>query len=128
WLQDTSVATCAAVCVVSAVAFFYRALTAEEPIVDIRAFTNRNFAVGYLLSFCVGVCLYGLRYMYPRYLSEVRGYSALMIGQPMCVSGITMFLMAPVVGRLMLKVDLRFIIAFGLITFAFGTYMMTWIT
>jgi DHA2 family multidrug resistance protein len=128
WLQDTSVATCAAVCVVSAVAFFYRALTAEEPIVDIRAFTNRNFAVGCLLSFCVGVGLYGLTYMYPRYLSEVRGYSALMIGETMCVSGITMFLMAPIVGRLMLKVDMRYIIAAGLVIFALGSFQMTWIT
>src|SRR5579862_9196961 len=38
WLQDTSVAVCAAICVVSAIAFFYRVLTANEPIVDIRAF------------------------------------------------------------------------------------------
>src|ERR1700710_60183 len=36
WLQDTSVATCAAVCVVSAILFFYRVLTAEEPIVELR--------------------------------------------------------------------------------------------
>src|SRR5712675_717977 len=36
WLQDTSVATCAAICVVSAIFFFYRVLTAEEPIVDLR--------------------------------------------------------------------------------------------
>src|SRR5271163_1343228 len=128
WLQDTSVATCAAVCVVSAVAFFYRALTAEEPIVDIRAFTNRNFAVGCLLSFCVGVGLYGLTYMYPRYLSEVRGYSALMIGETMCVSGITMFLTAPIVGRLMLKVDMRYIVATGLVVFGLGSWEMTWIT
>src|SRR6478736_4870390 len=40
WLQDTSVAVCAAVCAVSEIAFFYRVLTAEEPIVDIRAFTD----------------------------------------------------------------------------------------
>jgi DHA2 family multidrug resistance protein len=66
--------------------------------------------------------------MYPRYLAEVRGYSALMIGQTMFVSGITMFLMAPVVGRLMQKVDLRYLIAFGLITFGLGSYQMTWIT
>src|SRR5450432_3689722 len=44
WLQDTSVAVCATVCAVSAIAFFYRVLTAEEPIVDIRTFTDRNFA------------------------------------------------------------------------------------
>ena len=87
------------VCAVSAIAFFYRVLTAKEPIVDIRAFNDRNFAVGCMISFCVGIGLYGLTYMYPRYLAEVRGYSALMIGETMFVSGVTMFLTAPVVGR-----------------------------
>ncbi len=128
WLQDTSVAICAAICVISAIAFFWRVLTAKEPIVDIRAFADRNFSLGCAISFCIGIGLYGLTYVYPRYLAEVRGYSALMIGETMFVSGIAMFLMAPIVGRLMLKVDLRLIIAFGLITFALGTYMMTWIT
>jgi len=128
WLQDTSIAVCAVVCAVSAIAFFYRVLTADEPIVDIRAFGNRNFGIGCVLQFCVGIGLYGLTYIYPRYLAEVRGYSALMIGETMFVSGITMFLMAPIVGRLMVKVDMRYIIAFGLIVFAIGTYQMTWIT
>src|SRR6516162_1687388 len=128
WLQDTSVAVCAAISFTSAIAFFTRVLTANEPIVDLYAFTDRNFAVGCVLQFCIGIGLYGLTYMYPRYLAEVRGYSALMIGQTMFVSGITMFLMAPIVGRLMLKVDLRYIIASGLIIFAFGSYQMTWIT
>src|ERR1700710_447192 len=128
WLQDTSVATCAAVCVVSAIAFFWRVLSAREPIVDVRTFNDRNFGVGCLLSFCIGVGLYGLTYIYPRYLAEVRGYSALMIGETMFVSGIAMFLTAPIVGRLMQKVDLRYIIASGLCIFALGSYQMTWIT
>jgi len=128
WLQDTSVAVCAAIGFVSAIAFFWRVLTAREPIVDIRAFTNRNFAIGCLISFCVGIGLYGLTYVYPRYLAEVRGYSALMIGETMFVSGITMFLTAPIVGRLMTKVDMRYIIAAGLVIFAMGSYQMTWIT
>jgi DHA2 family multidrug resistance protein len=58
----------------------------------------------------------------------VRGYSAMMIGETMFVSGITMFLMAPVVGRMMLRFDLRYIIMFGLVVFALGSYQMTWIT
>ena len=128
WLEDTSVAICAAVCVVSAIAFFWRVLSVREPIVDIRTFTDRNFGVGCLISFCVGIGLYGLTYMYPRYLAEVRGYNALMIGETMFVSGITMFLAAPIVGRLMTKVDMRYLIAFGLCTFALGSYQMTWIT
>jgi MFS transporter, DHA2 family, multidrug resistance protein len=128
WLQDDSVAICATICVISAIAFFWRVLTAKEPIVDIRAFTNRNFAVGCLISFCVGIGLYGLTYVYPRYLAEVRGYSALMIGETMFVSGITMFLVAPLVGRLMQTIDMRLIIAAGLIIFGLGSYQMTWIT
>src|SRR5271165_1593971 len=128
WLQDTSVAILAGVGIVSAVAFFLRVFTAEEPIVDLRAFNDRNFAVGCVLQFCIGIGLYGLTYIYPRYLAEVRGYSAMMIGQTMFVSGITMFLCAPLIGRLMQKVDPRYLIAFGLVVFALGSYQMTWIT
>src|SRR5579864_200688 len=39
WLQDTSVAACAWICAVSAIVFFWRVLSAQEPIVDLRAFT-----------------------------------------------------------------------------------------
>ena len=128
WLQDTSVAICAGISFLSAIAFFWRVLTARVPIVDLRAFTDRNFAVGCLLQFCIGIGLYGLTYVYPRYLAEIRGYSAMQIGETLFVSGITMFLMAPVVGALMRKIDLRYLIAFGLVTFALGTYQMTWMT
>src|SRR4029079_14527075 len=106
----------------------WRVLSVREPIVDIRTFGDRDFGVGCLISFCVGIGLYGLTYMYPRYLAEVRGYSALMIGETMFVSGITMFLTAPIVGRLMLRVDMRLIIAARLVIFAAGSYQMTWIT
>lgn len=128
WLQDASVAICAWICLASAIAFFVRVFMAAEPIVNLRTFTNRNFAVGSTLQFCIGIGLYGLTYIYPRYLAEVRGYSALMIGETMFVSGITMFLVAPLVGRLMASLDMRYLIAFGLIVFAIGSYQMTWIT
>jgi len=128
WLQDNSVATCAAVATVSAVAFFYRVLTAPEPIVDIRTFTDRNFAVGCLIALCLGVGLYGLTYMYPRYLFEVRGYSALMIGETMCISGISMFLVSPLVGRMVQRFDLRIILAAGLVIFGASCADMIWIT
>src|SRR5436190_2276041 len=35
WLQDTSIAICAAVCAISCIAFFWRVPSAREPIVDI---------------------------------------------------------------------------------------------
>ena len=128
WMQDTSVATFAWVCGISAIAFFWRVLTVAEPIVDVRAFADRNFGFGSVLQFCIGVGLYGLTYIYPLYLAQVRGYSALMIGETVFVSGITMFLVAPLIGRLMLTIDSRYLIAFGLVVFAISCYQMTWIT
>ena len=46
----------------------------------------------------------------------------------MFVSGVTMFLIAPVVGQLLVRVDLRYIIAIGLVVFPLGAWAMTGIT
>ena len=70
----------------------------KQPIVDLRAFTDRNFAAGCAFSFVMGIGLYGLTYLYPVYLARVRGYSALQIGETMFVTGVFMFLTAPVAG------------------------------
>lgn len=128
WFGDVSISSFAVVCALSAIAFFWRVLTAREPIVDIRTFANRNFALGCSFSFCIGIGLYGLTYLYPRYLAEVRGYSALMIGETMFVSGAAMLFTAPLVGRLMQKIDMRLLIAAGLALFAVGSWEMTWVT
>ncbi len=68
-------------------AFSGRRSRRRQPIVDLRAFANRNFALGSMFSFVLGVGLYGLTYLYPLYLAQVRGYDALMIGETMFVSG-----------------------------------------
>src|SRR5262245_47608589 len=128
WLQDNTIALFAAISAVSAVAFFARVLTAREPIVDLSAFSNRNFALGSLFSFVLGIGLYGLTYLYPVYLGQIRGYDALMIGETMFVSGLAMFLTAPIAGRLAAKIDPRFLLVAGFLFFALGTWWMTWLT
>ncbi|SCW36091.1 DHA2 family efflux MFS transporter permease subunit [Ancylobacter rudongensis] len=128
WFEDHWIVLFTVLCGVSAVAFFARVFMAREPVVDLRAFANRNFAVGSAFSFVVGIGLYGLTYLYPLYLAQVRGYSALMIGETMFVSGLAMFLCAPIAGRLMGKVDPRAMIAFGFAAFALGTWQVTGLT
>ena len=91
----------------SAIAFFWRALTAAEPIVDLRAFADRNFATGSLFSFVLGVGLYGLVFLLPIFLARVRGYDALEIGDTMFVTGVFMMLTAPIAGGLAPEVDPR---------------------
>lgn len=128
WFSEELVLVCFVVSVLGAALFFWRAFTARQPIVDLSAFQNRNFAFGSVFSFVMGIGLYGLTYVYPIYLSRVRGYDSLQIGETMFVSGLCMFVAAPVVGRLMGKVDPRLLIALGFAGFALGTWLASGIT
>ena len=128
WFEDGTITLLAVVSGLSAVAFFARVLTARSPIVDLRAYRDRNFALGSTLSFVLGIGLYGLTLIYPLYLGSVRGYDALMIGETMFVSGLAMFVTAPAVGRLADKLDPRALLIAGFLIFALGTWEMTGLT
>ncbi len=128
WFEDSTISFAAVVSATSAVIFFARVLTAQQPIVDLRAFVDRNFALGSMFSFVLGIGLYGLTYLYPIYLGEIRGYNALMIGETMFVSGATMFLTAPLVGRLMTKIDARLMLAAGFVIVAISNWDMSYLT
>jgi DHA2 family multidrug resistance protein len=128
WLENGPVTAAIVISAVGGVAFFWRALTARQPIVDLTAFADRNFWTGTSLAFILGIGLYGLTYIYPVYLAAVRGYSALMIGETMFVTGVCMFIMAPISGWLMGKIDPRLMIAVGFVGFAVGTWQASFIT
>ncbi|WP_441480607.1 DHA2 family efflux MFS transporter permease subunit [Bosea sp. 2KB_26] len=128
WFQSHEIVFFTALMLVGAVLFFWRALTREDPLVDLYAFTNRNFAFGSLFSFTMGIGLYGLTYLYPVYLGRIRGYDALMIGETMFVTGLCMFLTAPVAGKLSQKLDPRVMMMIGFAGFAAGTYLASFIT
>ena len=128
WLDDRTIAMFAFFTVSGAIVFFYRAFTAAQPIVELRAFKDRNFAFGSLFSFVMGIGLYGLTYLYPVYLGQVRGYDALMIGETMFVTGVAMFLTAPLSGRLSQILDPRAMMTLGFIGFALGTYVASDLT
>ncbi len=117
WFESKTIATLAVVSAVGAVAFFWRAFRVKVPIVDLYAYVDRNFAVGSLLTFVLGMGLYGLTYLYPLFLARVRGFNALEVGETMFVTGAAMFLAAPIVGTLARKVDQRILIGGGFVGF-----------
>jgi len=128
WFNDHHIVMGTIAMVIGGFIFFRRVFKVEFPVVDLRAFSNANFAFGSLFSFVMGVGLYGLTYLYPLYLGRIRGYDSLMIGETMFVSGAAMFLTAPVAGALSNKLDPRVMMMIGFSGFALGTYMMTGIT
>jgi len=128
WFADHMVAILAIVMVAGGIVTFWRAFTRDEPIVDLSAFSDVNFAVGSLFSFVMGIGLYGMTYLYPLYLGSVRGYDSLMIGETVFVSGLAMFAGAPLAGILSSKMDLRVMLLIGFVGFATSTWMLTGMT
>ena len=123
WFASQRILLFSLTCLVAGAWFFIRTLRSDHPIVDLRAFTNRNFAIGAGMGFIIGIALYGLVYIMPLFFGHVRGYSSLQIGQVMFVTGLTMFLCAPIVGQLSNRLDLRIMLFMGLLLVGVGTIM-----
>jgi DHA2 family multidrug resistance protein len=123
WFGDELLFDLAIVCAVSAVLFFWRVLTYANPIVELRAFADRNFALGSLLSFVLGVGLYGAVYLMPLYLGQIRGLNSLQIGEIMFVTGAFQFASAPIAGALSRVLEPRAMLALGLALFGAGVWM-----
>jgi MFS transporter, DHA2 family, multidrug resistance protein len=100
--------------------FVLRTWRAREPIVDLRALADRDFALGCALSFILGVGLYGSIYLMPVFLAFVRNHSAFEIGQTMMVTGAAQLLMAPLAVAFERRASARVLTALGFGVFALG--------
>jgi DHA2 family multidrug resistance protein len=90
------------------------------PVVELRTLAKGHFAIGCLLSFVLGVGLFGSTYLMPVFLAFVRGHNALQIGGIMLVTGVSQLLTAPLAVALERRVDCRALTAFGFLLFALG--------
>jgi DHA2 family multidrug resistance protein len=120
WFGATWIRWAAAVLVVSFVAFLIREFRHDKPLVDLRVFRYRNFAMGCLLIGLFGAAIYGLITLLPLFYQELMGYTALAAGWAVSPRGIGAILAMPMIGYLTAKIDNRFLIAFG-----FGLFAIT---
>ncbi len=128
WFGDDTILSLTIVGTLCGLLFFWRMLSRKDPLVDLRAFGNINFAFGSLFSLIMGIGLYGSVYVIPLFLGRVRGFDSLEIGQTMFVTGLAMFLSAPIAGRLSRVVDLRRMLAFGLVSFGISVWWLAHLT
>lgn len=123
WFNSAEIVWVSVLCVLSAIGFFWRALNVDFPIVDLKVFKDRNFALGTIFGFILGIALYGLVYLMPMFFGTVRLFNSLQIGEIMFVTGATMFFTAPVVGKLSDKIEPRLMLTFGLFLVGLGALM-----
>jgi len=104
----------------SSAGFVRGTLRARHPIVDLGSFADRSFTVGCILSFVLGIGLFGSVYLMPVFLAFVRSHDALEIGMVMLVTGLAQLLIAPVAVVLERHFDARLLTAAGFALFAVG--------
>jgi DHA2 family multidrug resistance protein len=112
WIRWT-----AAILVISLVAFLIHEFTHKQPLVDLRVFKHRNFAIGCILVALFGAGIYGLVTLLPLFYQELMGYTALAAGWAVSPRGVGAILAMPIIGFLTAKMDNRWLIAFGFALF-----------
>jgi DHA2 family multidrug resistance protein len=73
----------------------------------------------------LGFGLFGSIYLLPAYLGQVQRYNAEQIGNVLAWTGLPQLILIPLVPKLMQRIDARYLAAFGLMLFAYSSFMNT---
>jgi DHA2 family multidrug resistance protein len=117
WFQIAST-----ICIITAIVWEYYH---PHPIIDIRLFRNRNFAISCMMMFMLGAALFGATVLLPQLVQTLMGYSAEQAGLVISPGAIVIILMMPFIGKMINKVDPRWMIAIGFAIAGIGLLRMT---
>lgn len=128
WFGSKLIVRLSTVALIFLASFIAIELTRKEPLINLRLLGRRNFGLGSLVNTAFGFGLYGSVYVLPVYLGQVQGYNAVQIGKTVAWMGIPQLAIIPFVPRLMKRVDIRILIAFGVLLFGLSCFMMSSMT
>ena len=113
WFHSSTIVFFVIVASIALVTFVFWEWRNEHPVVEVKLFRNRSFAISNLMMVVLGMALYGSTVLLPQYLQVWMGYSAQDSGMALSPGGFVVILLLPLVGRLVSGVDPRYLIAFG---------------
>jgi DHA2 family multidrug resistance protein len=125
WFSSNMITTLAVISGVTLTALIWHLLHTDDPVVDLRVFKARTYAVGVFLMTVVGFVLYGSLVLLPIMLQTLLGYPSLQAGIAMAPRGIGSFLTMPLVGALTGRFDPRKLLTCGLIV---GGVTLLWLS
>jgi len=110
--------------VVALVAAVFWELRAKDPVVDLRLFKQRNFAMATMLLFVLGVVLYGSTVLLPQFTQELMGYTAMLSGMVITPGAILIMFLMPISGFLVTHFDVRKVLAAGFLVLGLSMFYM----
>jgi DHA2 family multidrug resistance protein len=106
------------------VAFVFVELRAKEPVVNFRIFRNISFATGNIIQFSAFFALFGGIVLLPLYLQQLMGYNAMLAGLAIASGGLATLISMPTAGKLVTKVNPKWLLLVGLIIAAYANFLM----
>ncbi len=115
WFAAAEIRWLAAIAAIGFVAFLIWELTEKNPIVDLRIFRHRGF-VASALTYAVGFgAFFAAIVILPLWLQQNMGYTATWAGYATGIMGIFAVFSAPLVGKMVEKVDARLVVSLGIV-------------
>ncbi len=125
WFGSSTIITLTIIAFIGIVFFIIWELYDENPVVDLKLFKNRNFSIG-TISLSTGYAVFlGGGVIFPLWLQIQLGYTAFWAGFASAAVGIFAFLLSPVIGANMHKLNLRVVVTISFSLFALSYYMMS---
>lgn len=125
WFSSVEILIEAVVGVSAFYVFLVHTFTAKNSFVNPALFLDRNFSVGMLFIFVVGITYLASMALMTPYLQTLMGYPVVTAGIVMGPRGLGTMVCMFVVGRLMGRVDTRLLLMAGLLLTAWAMYDMT---
>ena len=122
WFASGMITVTAIVAAVSLIGLVIWELNRKEPVIDLKLLRHANFAATLVVMLITGMILFGTTQLIPQMLQQVLGYSALDAGLALTFGGIATLIATPIAGRLVGKVDVRFILGTALLVQAAALY------
>ena len=125
WFSSGEIITEAAVAGLAFYLFLAHSLTASRPFLEMELFRDRNFSVGLVFIFIVGIILLATMALLPPKLQNLMGYPVITTGLVLAPRGVGTMIAMLIVGRLVNRIDARLLIFVGLMLTAGSLYDMT---
>jgi len=127
WFASRMITTLSLLSAVTLIALVVHELTTDDPVVDLRVFKARSYAVGVFLMTVVGFVLYGSMVLLPIMLQTLLGYPPLQAGIAMAPRGVGSFFMMPVTGLMTGRFDARKLLTTGLLIGGGSLLWLSWL-
>lgn len=128
WFESTEIVIEAAIVVLGAYVLVVHMLTGRNPYLPPLLFRDRNYLIGLLFSFLVGTLVLSGNYVLTLFLQNIQGYPVMSAGVMLTPRALGTLAALYMVGRLIMHVDARLIIAVGFTASAVSALLLTRIT